>query len=171
MAIPCNDWHAHSYDHNHDHGLSSTGSDSLVIVGAAASSMAVTGMCLGAALSIKNKEDKSLAWSYVIAAFIGGVTEPGVYGIAVKYKRPFIGLMAGGFAGGVYAAMTGVTAYAMVPVANFLMLTSFVGGSTGNLINGIISGAIAIVVSAVVTYLAGAEKKVGALNESLSTSR
>lgn len=151
--------------------FTTSGSDNLVTLGAVSASMAVTGMCLGAALSIKNKEDKSLAWSYVIAAFIGGVTEPGLYGIAVKYKRPFIGLMAGGFAGGIYAAMTGVTAYAMVPVANFLALTAYAGGSTGNLINGIISGLIAVVVSAVVTYLAGAEKKVGVLNESLSTSR
>ena len=151
--------------------FTTTGSDNLVMLGAVSASMAVTGMCLGAALSIRNKEEKSLAWSYVIAAFIGGVTEPGLYGIAVKYKRPFIGLIAGGFAGGVYASLTGVTAYAMVPVANFLALTSYAGGSTGNLINGIISGAIALGVSAVVTYLVGAEKKVGVLNESLSTSR
>lgn len=151
--------------------FSTTGSDNLVTLGAVSASMAVTGMCLGAALSIKNKEEKALAWGYVIAAIIGGVTEPGVYGVAVKYKRPFIGLMVGGFAGGVYAALTGVTAYTMVPVANFLALTAYVGGSTGNLINGVISGLIAVVVSAVVTYLAGAEKKVGVLNESLSTSR
>ncbi|ALS00192.1 PTS fructose transporter subunit IIB [Enterococcus silesiacus] len=139
--------------------FASNGSDNFVTLGAVAASMAVTGMCIGAALRIKNKEEKNLAWSYVIAGIIGGVTEPGVYGVAVKYKRPFLGLMAGGFAGAVYASLTGVTAYALVPVANFLALSSYAGGSTTNLINGIISGIIAIVVAAAITYFVGVETK------------
>ncbi|SER51189.1 PTS system IIB component, Glc family /PTS system IIC component, Glc family [Isobaculum melis] len=139
--------------------FASNGSDNFVTLGAVAASMAVTGMCIGAALRIKNKEEKNLAWSYVIAGIIGGVTEPGLYGVAVKYKRPFWGLMAGGFAGAVYASLTGVTAYALVPVANFLALSAYAGGSTTNLINGIISGIISIVVAAVITYFVGVETK------------
>lgn len=138
--------------------FSSTGFDNFVTLGAVSASMAVTGMCLGAALRLKGKEEHNLAWSYVIAGFIGGVTEPGLYGLAVKYKKPFIGLMVGGLAGGIYAAITGVTAYALVPVANFLALTAYFGGSTANLINGIISGLIAIVVAGVVTYFIGFEE-------------
>ncbi|MBP2098208.1 PTS transporter subunit EIIC [Enterococcus rivorum] len=139
--------------------FSANGSDNFVTLGAVAASMAVTGMCLGAALRIKNSEERNLAWSYVIAGIIGGVTEPGMYGVAVKYRRPFVGLMAGGFAGAVYASITGVTAYALVPVANFLALSAYAGGSTINLINGVISGLIAILVSAIVTYLIGVEQK------------
>lgn len=151
--------------------FTSSGADNFVTLGAVSASMAVTGMCLGVALRIRDKEEKSLAWSYVIAGFIGGVTEPGLYGIAVRYKKPFVGLMVGGFAGALYASITGVTAYALVPVANFLALTAYAGGSTVNLINGIISGVIAIVVSATVTYLVGVDQKEGAVNEAISTSR
>lgn len=47
----------------------------------------------------------------------------------------------------------------MVPVANFLALTAYVGGSTANIINGIISGAIALIVAAVATYIIGFGKE------------
>lgn len=135
--------------------FSQGGHDNFVTLGGVAASIAVSGMCLGAALRLKNKEERSLAFGYIIAGLIGGVTEPGLYGIAIRYRKPFIGLMAGGFAGGLYAAITHVTAYVMVPVANFLALSAYVGGSTANIVNGIISGVIAFVVAAIVSYIVG----------------
>lgn len=128
-----------------------TGHEAFVTPGAVAASIAVSGMCLGVALRLK-KEERSLALGYLLAAFVGGVTEPGLYGIGMRYKKPFLGLMAGGFAGGLYGAIMGVTAYNLVPVASFLALTAYIGGSSANLINGIISGVIAFVVAAAVTY-------------------
>ena len=139
--------------------MAQTGHDNFITIGALAASFAVAGMSLGAALRLKNKEEKSLAFSYFIANFIGGVTEPGLYGLAIKYRRPFIGMMIGGFVGGIYAAIMHVSGYVMVPVANFMSLTTFVGGSTANLINGIVSAAIALIVAAIATYVIGVEPK------------
>lgn len=136
-----------------------SGHENFVTLGAVAASMSVAGMCLGAALRIKDKDQKALAWSYLIASFVGGVTEPGLYGLAIRYKRPFIGMMVGGFCGELYAGMTAITAYVMVPVANFLSLTTYVGGQTNNLVNGVISGTIAFVVAAIATYSIGIESK------------
>lgn len=129
----------------------STGSEAFVSPGAVAASLAVSGMCLGVALRLK-KEDRALAFGYLLAGFVGGVTEPGLYGVGMRYKKPFIGLMAGGFAGALYGAIMHVTAYNLVPVASFLAVTGFIGGTQANLINGIISAAIAFVVAAAVTY-------------------
>ncbi len=129
------------------------GFDGTISLGAVAASMAVAGMLLGAFLRLRDKDEKSLNLSYFVSSLIGGVTEPGLYGTGLKFKTPFIGMFAGGFAGALYAAITGVKAYAMVPVANFLALSAYTGGSTANLINGVISGVIAIVVAAIVTYL------------------
>jgi len=129
----------------------STGSESFVSLGAIAASLAVSGMCLGVALRLK-KEDRALALGYLLAGFVGGVTEPGLYGVGMRYKKPFIGLMAGGFAGALYAGIVHVTAYNLVPVASFLAVTAYIGGTQINLINGIISAAIAFVVAAAVTY-------------------
>lgn len=136
-----------------------SGHENFVTLGAVAASMSVAGMCLGAALRIKDKDQRALAWGYLIASMVGGVTEPGLYGLAVRYKRPFIGMMVGGFCGGLYAGMTTITAYVMVPVANFLALTTYVGGQTANVVNGVLSGVIALTVAAIVTYMIGVESK------------
>lgn len=143
-----------------------TGHDSFIDIGAITSSLSVAGMCLGATLWLKNKDEKSLALSYLIASFVGGVTEPGLYGLAIRYKRPFIGMMVGGFVGGLYAGITHVTAFVLVPVANFLALTGYVGGTVNNLVNGIIAAAIAFVVAAVVTYVVGVKED----SEAIQTS-
>ncbi|WEV71051.1 PTS transporter subunit EIIC [Lactobacillus sp. ESL0785] len=139
--------------------VAQTGHDNFILLGSIAASMAVAGMSLGASLRLKDKKEKSLAFSYFIANLIGGVTEPALYGLAIKYRRPFIGMMLGGFAGGIYAAITHVSAYVVVPVANFMCLSGYVGGSTTNLINGVISGVIALLVAAIATYLIGVEPK------------
>lgn len=136
----------------------SVGFEGVVSPGATCASVAVSGMLLGALLRIKDKDERSLTVSYLISAFIGGITEPGLYGTGLKFKRPFVGLFAGGFAGALYCAMMGVESYALVPVASFLALSGFAGGPEGNFMHGIIGGVIAIVVAAVVTYFTGFDK-------------
>lgn len=139
--------------------VAQTGHDNFIMLGSIAASMAVAGMSLGASLRLKDKKEKSLAFSYFIANIIGGVTEPALYGLGIKYRKPFLGMMLGGFAGGIYAAVTHVSAYVVVPVANFMCLTGYVGGSSANLINGVISGVIALLVAAITTYIIGVEPK------------
>ena len=141
------------------------GQESLLTPAGVVSSMAVAGMCLGASIRMKNKEEKALSFSFVIASFVGGVTEPGVYGVGVRYKKPFLGMMLGGLVGGFYAGLTNVTAYALIPVANFTALASFVGGSTSNTINGMIASLLGFSVAAVATYMLGVEEKEGQVNE------
>jgi len=136
-----------------------SGHENFVTLGAVAAGFSVAGMCLGTALRLKEKDERALAWGYLVASLIGGVTEPGLYGIAVRYKRPFIGMMIGGFCGGIYAGITHITAFVLVPVANFISLTAYVGGNSTNIINGVVSGIVAFVAAAVATYLIGVEAK------------
>lgn len=135
-----------------------SGQESLVSVGGCIASLSVAGMLIGSFFRIKDKEEKSLTMGYFIASMIGGVTEPGLYGNGMKFKRPFIGLIAGGLAGGLYAGIMHVTCYAMVPVASFIGLTAFAGGPSMNMVHGIISCAIGFVVAAIVTYVIGYDK-------------
>ena len=141
------------------------GQESLVSVGSCIASIAVAGMLIGSFFRIKDKDEKSLTLGYFIASIIGGVTEPGLYGNGIKFKRPFIGLIAGGFAGGLYAGIMHVTCYAMVPVASFIGLTAFAGGPTINMVHGVISCAIAFLTAAVVTYFVGYDKNNPVVNE------
>ncbi len=135
-----------------------TGSESFVSPAALAASIAVSGMALGAALRLKDKEERSLAYSYLVAGLIGGITEPGLYGLGMKYRRPFLGMMIGAAVAGIYGGIMHVTAYAIVPVASFIALTGYVGGNTANIVNAIITAVIAFAVSAVATYFWGFKK-------------
>lgn len=131
------------------------GSESFVAVGLAAFSFAVMGMALGAALRIKNKEDKSLAFGYFLTAILAGVSEPAIYGLGIRYKKPMIGLMSGGFAGGLFYGIMKAGHYTLIPLTNVVGILAFTGNGSMNFINGVIGALISFGVAAVVTYTLG----------------
>lgn len=137
--------------------LMETGVDQLIFVCGKCAVYATIGMSIGAFFRLHNDE-RSANVGYLISAVLGGVTEPILYGIGLRYRRPFLGMIAGGLAGGAYAGLMHVAVYSMSP-SNILSFTGFVGGSTANLVNGIIALIISTAVSAVVTYFVGVESK------------
>ena len=74
--------------------------------------LAIVGTCLGVWVKAKKKENKSVAMSAFISSFIG-ITEPGIYGVLLKYKNALIAdIIAGGVAGAFVAVGGGhATAY------------------------------------------------------------
>lgn len=135
-----------------------TGIQSGPMVSGSFATWACFGVALGAALRLRNKEEKSTAFASFTAGILGGITEPTLYGICFRYSRCFITSAIGAFVGGAYAGITNVCAYAITS-SNFLALLSFSGGTTANLINGIIACAISLVVGVVATYFFGFSKK------------
>ena len=144
--------------------IAEKGVESVVAPSVLLAAFTVGGMCLGATMRLHGKEQKALGISYLIAQMVGGVTEPGLYGIGVRYKRPFIGMMAGGLAAGLFAAIVGLKVYNFLPVASFLALLGFIGPDMMNMVFAIIGAVLAFVVSAAVTYLLG-------VDESLATEK
>lgn len=55
-----------------------------------ASNFATMGACVGVFLKTKNKKLKEISGGAAFSAITGGITEPGVYGVTLKYKKPFI---------------------------------------------------------------------------------
>lgn len=134
------------------------GSESLIFPAGGCATWAAFGMALGAFLRLKNKEEKTLSMGYFISGIVGGVTEPTLYGIGFKYKRPFLGMMIGAAAGGLYAGLTHVGVYVM-GATNFLAVLGFVGGGTSNLVNGIIASVISLVGSTIAVYVLGIKEE------------
>ena len=122
------------------------------------SSFSIMGVGIGAFFRLKNKEQKALALSYGITAIVAGTSEPTIYGICTKYKKPFIGLLAGGFIGGAYAGLTGVIDATLVPSSNVFAALCFLGKSQANVVNGIIACVIAFVSTALLVYFFGFDK-------------
>lgn len=134
--------------------LAQTGVESFVFPASIAATVSCFGVALGAFLKLKEKDEKSINFGYFISGILGGVTEPTLFGLCFKHRRCFLGVIAGGFAGALYAGLTHVSIY-ILGAANFAMLFNYIPGGTANLINGCISCAITFVVAAVVTYLFG----------------
>lgn len=133
------------------------GHEDFILVCMAVAFWAAIGMAVGAVFRLKDKDEKSLSLGYLISGVIGGVTEPTIYGIGLKYKRPFIGMTIGAIVGGAYAGLTNVGFY-VVGAPSFLTPLSFVGIGTANLVNGTLSCVIAVTVSAIVVYFTGFSK-------------
>ncbi len=67
---------------------------------------------LAVGIKFKNENKKSLAISSAIPAFLG-ITEPAIFGVNLRYMKPFFfGLVGGGFAG-MFASWTGAAANGM----------------------------------------------------------
>jgi len=132
-----------------------------VMTGAALGGNAATWACFGVALGaffrLKNKQEKSTAGGFFISGIVGGITEPTLYGLCMKYRRCFISLVIGSFIGGAYLGLTKVCVY-MMSSSNFLNVLGFSGGTTANLVNGTIGCVLALVVAAVATYFIGFSK-------------
>ena len=131
-----------------------TGQASGAAIAAGFSIWSCIGVALGASLKIKNKKKKGVALGALTSGILGGVTEPTLYGICLPYRRCFAGVALGGFVGGAYSAITHATQFTL-PTNHFLYQISFTGGTTANLVNGIVSCIISFIVAAIVTYLFG----------------
>lgn len=145
-------------------GIFTNGVDTFVLVAGGIATWAAYGMAMGAFLRLKDKEEKALSLGYFVSGFLGGVTEPVLYGTGMRYKRPFIALIIGGFVGGLYAGITHVGLYVM-GATNLLGVLGYVAGGTANLINGIVASVGAMLVTAACTYLFGFSKEDLAVKE------
>lgn len=134
--------------------LMTNGVDNFVMVAAVLATWATFGLSLGAALRIRDKEEKALTFGYVISGIVGGVTEPTIYGVMLKYKRTIATLILGGGLAGAYAGLTHVGMY-VAGASNFLSVVGYFAGGRVNIINGFIATAIAFLGTAALTYFFG----------------
>ena len=81
--------------------------------------------------------------------------EPALYGFILKYKKPLLAQIIGGFAGGLVGGIAGVTVYQLAPAMNFLNFLGYVGGSVNNVVWAAIAATVALIVGCVATILIG----------------
>lgn len=136
--------------------LATAGFDTVVGPGMLGSNIAQGGASLAVAVKTKNSELKQLATSAGITA-VCGITEPAMYGVTLKLKRPLIGVMIGGGVSGLFLGLTGVGRYTSGS-PGLLALPGYIGtDGFRNIMFACIGAAIAFVVSFIVTYFIGFE--------------
>lgn len=96
---------------------------------ATAANVAQGAAALAVAFRTKNKKTKALALPASLSAFMG-ITEPAIFGVNVRFMRPFIAGMIGGACGGALASIMNVyaTANGVTGIFGLLITTdTFVG--------------------------------------------
>jgi PTS system sucrose-specific IIC component len=94
---------------------------------ATAANVAQGAAALAVAAKTKNAKIKSMAAPASLSAFLG-ITEPAIFGVNIRFMKPFIAGCIGGAAGGFVAAVSGVyaTAYGITGLFGYLITTKFV---------------------------------------------
>ncbi|SDJ98628.1 beta-glucoside-specific PTS transporter subunit IIABC [Sediminibacillus albus] len=134
--------------------FSSQGFDPILAV-VFAHSFALAGAILAVWIKSKNQKTKTLSAPAFISS-IFGVTEPGMYGIALPLKKPFIFTIISSAIGGAMIGYFGTIGYVMGGLGVF-QLPSFIPpeGINMSVIGAIIAAAVGMVLAFVLTYFFG----------------
>ena len=111
------------------------------------------GAAFGVFLRARDKKLKSLALTTSFSAMMG-ITEPAMYGVNIRYKRPFAAALAGGACGGAFAMAMGVKTYAFA-LSGLPGLPALVGPT---FLWALVSIAISFVCAATLTVILGFEE-------------
>ncbi|MCR5012519.1 MAG: glucose PTS transporter subunit IIA [Lachnospiraceae bacterium] len=93
---------------------------------ATAANVAQGAACLAVTFKTKNAKTKSVSLPASLSAFLG-ITEPAIFGVNVRYMKPFIAGCIGGAAGGLVAGIfqIGASAYGITGLFGFLITTAY----------------------------------------------
>lgn len=119
------------------------------------------GAALGVFLKTRDKDMKGVSLSAAVTGLFG-ITEPAIYGVNLRLKKPMIcGCIAGAVAGGVAGAFHAVSwGYNMPGIAT--IPAYFKSGHSSEFIGFLISIVIAFVLGTILTYIVGFKEEVSA---------
>ena len=140
--------------------LATLGYDVVILVTMFCSNLAQGGSSLGVAFKTKDTETKSEGIACGVSALVAGVTEPAMYGINLRYKKPMIGAVIAAGVGGLFCGLTAVRGYSMGGSPSLMSLITFIGGDDPmhGMIFGAIAAVIIIAVSAVLSFIMFSDK-------------
>ncbi|MCC8354516.1 PTS beta-glucoside transporter subunit IIABC [Bacillus sp. AF23] len=115
--------------------------------------MGQAGASFAVFLRSRNKKFKSLALTTSVTALMG-ITEPAMYGVNMRLKKPFAAALLGGAAGGAFYGVTGVASYIVGGNAGLPSIPVFIGPT---FIYAIIGLVISFVAGTAAAYLIGFE--------------
>ena len=122
--------------------------------GMLASNIAQGTAALVVGVKSKNKDLKQLGFSSGVTGLMG-ITEPALYGVNLRLKKPLYASMIGGCAAGLYAGITGIHTFSSTTAGIFALPVYIGGEGFGNVINAAVTIVISMVVTAIATFIIG----------------
>ncbi len=105
--------------------LSSVGLNTWMPI-ASAANFAQFGACLAVGLKVRNAKTKSVAIPSSLSAALG-ITEPAIFGVNMRFFKPFVAGMIGGAIGAIFGAVTGIgaKAYGVTGIPGYLTINNY----------------------------------------------
>lgn len=131
--------------------FASQGFDAIFLPSGMAANIAQAGAACAVAVKTKNKELRGTAYSATLSALLG-ITEPALYGVNLRMKKPFISVLIGAFLGGSIIGLVGLSAPSFV-TPSLLTIAVFAGHS--HFLLGLMTVPLTFIITFVVTYIMG----------------
>lgn len=131
--------------------IATIGADYLIMPAFFISNFTQGAACLAVGIKAKDQKLKAFAFSSAFSNMVPGISEPGMYGITLRYKTPMIGAMIGAAIAGAYFGLAHVGCYTFM-APNLFQLAAY-SNVTSNLTNAIIGVIIGIVASFIATII------------------
>ncbi|GIO19668.1 PTS beta-glucoside transporter subunit EIIBCA [Oceanobacillus oncorhynchi subsp. incaldanensis] len=142
--------------------------DVLILPAMLASNVAQGAAALAVSLKTKDKKIKQVAGAAGISALVAGVTEPALYGVTLKYKKPLYAAMISGGICGIYIGIVGLKSFAFV-VPSIVALPQFIGGDgNANILHAIIVAIASIVITFILTWIFGIDEEESTEKETMT---
>ncbi|EGO7937285.1 PTS transporter subunit EIIC [Escherichia coli] len=105
----------------------------------------------------KNPELRQTALAAAASAIMAGISEPALYGVAIRLKRPLIASLISGFICGAVAGMAGLASHSMAAPGLFTSVQFFDPANPMSIVWVFAVMALAVVLSFILTLLLGFE--------------
>lgn len=137
--------------------IATTGYEGFICIAELCSNIAQGAASAAVAVKSRNKDLKQTATSCAFSALVAGITEPALYGITVRLKRPMIGAGIGAAAGGLVGGFFQLKSFGVATPA-FITLPQYIESARPmSLIYALITLAVVVCVTFVATYVIGFE--------------
>lgn len=137
--------------------IATTGYENFICIGELCSNMAQGAAAAAVAIRSKNKEFKQIAGSSAFTALVAGITEPALYGVTLRLKRPMLGACIGAAAGGLFGGFFQMKCFGIATPAIVTIVQYVEKDRSSSLLIAAATIALTVVVSFIATMIIGFE--------------
>lgn len=137
--------------------IAETGKEGMVMPSEIGANLSLGGSSLAVAWKTKNPELRQTALAAAASAIVAGISEPALYGVAVRLKRPLIAALISGFVCGAVAGIGGLASHSMASPGLFTSVQFFDPANPMSIVWVFGVMVLAVVLSFILTLVLGFE--------------
>lgn len=137
--------------------IATTGYENFICIGELCSNMAQGAAALAVSIRSKNKDFKQIAGSSAFSALFAGITEPAMYGVTLRLKRPMLGACIGAAVGGLFGGFFQMKCFGIATPAIVTIVQYVEEDRAISLLIAALTILLTVVVSFIATMIIGFE--------------